>query len=47
MNWLRGKFGRESAEEAEMKELAKYIKDPKLFEEYAKMRNDPENMEYQ
>ena len=30
-----------------MKELAKYIKDPKLFEEYAKMRNDPDNKAYQ
>ena len=29
-----------------MRELAKYVKDPKLFEEYAKMRNNPDDLEY-
>ena len=29
-----------------MKDLAKFAKDPKAFEEYAKMRNDPDDQAY-
>ena len=53
MNWLRSKFGSDQsgsnhpgANSDEMRELAKYVKDPKLFEEYAKMRNNPDDIEY-
>ena len=54
MNWLRNKFGggrqpgpgAGMTSEQEMKETAKYAKDPKLFEEYAQMRNNPQHQEY-
>ena len=46
MNWLKSKFSGQTAEDQEMKDLAKYVKDPKLFEEYVKMKNDPEAKAY-
>ena len=46
MNWLKSKFSRQDPVDEELKELAKYVKDPKAFEEYAKMRNDPDDRAY-
>ena len=48
MNWLKETLGYGAAarEAQEMKDLAKYIKDPKLFEEYARMRNNPDDIAY-
>ena len=45
MNWIRSKFGggTKSVDAQEMKDLAKYVKDPKLFEEYSRMRNNPDD----
>ena len=48
MNWIKSKFsgGAKAADAQEMKDLAKYVKDPKLFEEYARMRNNPDDAKF-
>ena len=47
MNWFKSKFGGGSANvDADIKDLAKYVKDPKLFEEYARMRQNPDDKAY-
>ena len=46
MNWLKSKVSGQPDVPPEMSDLAKYAKDPKHFEEYVKMRQDPNDQEF-
>ena len=48
MNWLKDKFsgGQSNHLQGDMKDIAKYAKDPKAFAEFAKMHENPDNAEF-